>query len=240
MTKPAEIRSIQEFQTVLSQKGAFRHTHIRLYRGQREAKDLLPSLFRKFKDRVDLIHEKEARMLECLKERIPRRTPSRPKNDWDWLSFGQHYRLPTRLLDWSKEPLVALYFAVESPPISPTVYIYHAQRAQIVGPMAKRDSLANIKKTRIMIPSVHSVRVALQAGWHTVHRIHPTGTGSKTVIPLGDMRWHEGRIETVTIDPTRVETIREELERMGIYSATIYGNFEDICDSICRDCDVEP
>lgn len=39
-----------------------------------------------------------------------------PVDEWGWMFLMQHYGIHTRLLDFSENPLIALYFAVESLP----------------------------------------------------------------------------------------------------------------------------
>ena len=74
---------------------------------------LLPTIMRDGKNSAD-VFERERRLLTRFRQRSMAYWPAGyPQNDWEHLFAMQHYGIPTRLLDWSENLLVAAYFALE-------------------------------------------------------------------------------------------------------------------------------
>jgi hypothetical protein len=88
------------------------------FRGTGKARHpLLPTLYRHKRHRTAAaLGDLERQLIVRFRQRsIPFLTSSLA-DDWDMLFFMQHYGVPTRLLDWTENPFMGLYFAVMSSP----------------------------------------------------------------------------------------------------------------------------
>lgn len=101
--------TIESIKDLMAQVNS-RSTGTRWFRGHvDEAWTLRPSAFR---DRGWF--EAEVDMIKRFRQATAARIRSSPSNEWEWVCLAQHYGVPTRLLDWSENPLIGLFFAVES------------------------------------------------------------------------------------------------------------------------------
>jgi len=135
------------------------------------------------------------------------------------LTIGQHYGLPTRLLDWTENILVAIYFAIEGNNESDRrIYIYDTKR--IIGiEEVFSDKLTLIHK---YYPPIIHKRIISQSSLFTVYRY-----------PYIDMREHvkDGKDQIfaeIQIPYKNVVGIRGELSKLGINGKSIWPDIDGV------------
>lgn len=104
-----------------------------LFRGHRNASwHLAPTIERACKPGT--IYKAERYFLDEFRSKAHLHTSSLPATAdiLGWLSAMQHYRVPTRLLDWSYSAYVALYFAVERPSDEKRCAIWAINQAKLI------------------------------------------------------------------------------------------------------------
>jgi hypothetical protein len=112
------------------------------YRGRGDARDdLRSSLVRLGGDPATL----ERYLLRNFRK-YARRGDVPYDSTWNWLALAQHHGLPTRLLDWTYSPYVALHFAtadVDRYDLDGVVWSVDFVRAHELAPDAVREGLRN-------------------------------------------------------------------------------------------------
>jgi hypothetical protein len=187
------VQSVREFMDRIWNEPPKKNTAKLLYRGQAEAWICCRVYSRDTKLKASEIQSLEDRLLVAFSDQSPYLLPSTPNSELEWMSLAQQHGLPTRLMDWSGNPLVALFFAVEQrTPPQPSVWIYYASKKQIHEGQSEppRQFPRDVEITTIIQPRRHSPRVVAQAGWHTLHRSHKNESGKLRVLALNKMDYH--------------------------------------------------
>lgn len=242
----SEIRSIQDLlgalQPITADGGEY------WYRGHRDSGWLLePSVFR-----VPAHRDGEQSMLDRFRQEAATVGLPFAFDDWGWVTFAQHHGLPTRLLDWSQNPLVGLYFACqrgeETQPedfeaegelivINPRDLNEEAGDVGGGHPLLLKDGHSILDhyrpgydasqrwRPRAVIAPMSFDRIRFQTGTFTVSQRPAEGTSNSQ---LGAAR----SLRRFTVPSDAKQSLRGELQTLGVSEVTIYRDLDRIAGAI--------
>ena len=219
------IRSITEYVDFIRQKCKADDV---LFRGQSVDKPLLPKIAR-----LELkapLRVAERKMMNEFKRRVLPLLDVQPESNWDWLAIAQHHGMATRLLDWTLNPLAALWFAVNRPPVKKNGKLQPSVVWVLVPKPTdyafRSTNPFTINRTKIFRPKHIAARLVTQAGWFTVHKFMKT---LDRFVPLEKNKAYSSKLTKLRIPPDSFVGMRFELDRFNVNSATLFPDIDGLC-----------
>lgn len=229
------------------------------YRGETEEHEfLIPKIYRGVEDKeITAVLKKERKYFLEFRRRAQSIISNFEKDDfWSWYFLIQHYGGPTRLLDWSSNPLVALFMALDTnrdKTKNPIVYLLHptvlldyafedigkekTETGRVLYPGEDNTSIwiSNIvennydipKSPIALLPTNSDQRIITQKSCFTLFGKRKNGF-VKDGKEIICPCCDSRVLFKIIIDGKSKENIRKELIKIGVSSETIYPGLEGL------------
>jgi len=201
-----------------------------LFRGQTLDYPLIPKLGR-LTPKGELLKVEKTILEEFKRTNQLLIDQHRPLDNWDYLTLGQHFGLPTRLLDWSKNALTALWFASGANMIEEQaleeysiVWILMAVEEDYLHHIDTIDPFA-IRSTKIIQPRIIKQRINNQSGVFSI-------ASSSEILNrkmLNENDSFSKKLIKVKIPKEKLQEIRHDLNTLGVNAFTIFPELEGLC-----------
>jgi hypothetical protein len=204
---------IQSVEDLLGIVQEYAHTSV-IYRGVTSSKyELIPKVGRRRRGKKMLEPKDERYILGLFKQRAIPHLHRAPNDDWEWLAIAQHHGLPTRLLDWTRNPLVAAYFAVvEKHEGDSAIYAYKSNRHLQI---QKNPDPFKVDRVARVVPNHTTTRITVQSGLFTIH-------------PAPARPFADSEIDKFVISAKQRKAIKKTLDKVGINTASMFPDLDGI------------
>jgi hypothetical protein len=156
----------------------------------------------------------------------------------------QHYGAPTRLLDWSENPLIALYFAVKNHKANENAVVW------LIDPYWLNKQNSNLKRQSIFGPILPSwreangylldleaafsgsnIRVKFPAAIEAPHLDMRLNAQASRFVVFGkdrelqkmfDIKQNHFGLARISISKESAQLIEDELSKLGVHAASVF------------------
>lgn len=227
MTETIEICSIPHYIYNIS---LFDYGKYKLFRGESQDFDNTKLISKIGRANLESNHNNdfnenhEIHLLNWFKNEAPKYVDVSILSDIEYLIIGQHYGLRTRLLDFTLNPLIALYFAVkDSADHDGFVYVSDESQDLLTSSDITSKRLEEIivdlnKEALFIIPTNSQKRISNQSG---------------VLALIKEPKNRYTNIESVFCIPAaKKKKMKSMLYKLNIHEETVFQNLDSLCQSL--------